>query len=372
VTARRLIALVLMLAACAQPGEITMVPSAAGIGAAKEVFIGTTRALDPATGEFGPDRVPLDSYARYVVQVPPDREPGEIGWPPRNGRPDPSKDFVTLEQEIYAGAPGFRADLASALRRQPAGQREVIIFAHGFNTTFAEGLYRIAQLDHDLDLPGVVVHYSWPSRGKTLAYLADRDSAIFARDGYETLLDEVVSAGAQRIVIVGHSMGSLLTMEALRQVAIDGNRRVLDRIAGVILISPDIDVDLFHQQASRIGKLPQPFYVFTSQKDRALAISARLTGRRERLGNLEDPGEVADLDVTLIEVGEFAKGVGHFAPGDSPVLIGILGRLADVDAAFGADRSGNPDLITGTVLTFRNATQIVLSPVTAIAQEIAN
>lgn len=371
-TPARVLGLLLALAACTPPGKVTLAPSAAGIGAEKEVFIGTTRALDPETGEFGPDRVPTDSYARYVVQVPPDREPGEIGWPPRNGKPDPRQDFLTLEQEVYPGAAEFRRELTAALRRQPADQREVVVFAHGFNTTFAEGLYRIAQLDHDLDLPGVAVHYSWPSRGKTLAYLADRDSAIFARDGYETLLNEVVAAGANRIVIVGHSMGSLLTMEALRQIAIDGNRRVMDRIAGVVLISPDIDVDLFHQQAARIGQLPQPFYVFTSQKDRALAISARLTGRRERLGNLADPTEIEDLDVTLIEVGDFAKGTGHFAPGDSPALIGILGRLADVDAAFGADRSGNPDLFTGTVLTFRNVTRVVLSPITAVAQELAN
>ena len=81
---------------------------------------------------------------------------------------------------------------------------------------------------------------------------------------------------------------------------------------------------------------------------------------------------VADLDVTLIEVGEFSKGIGHFAPGDSPALIGVLGRLADVDAAFNADRSGNPDLITGSVLTFRRATQIILSPITAVAEEIGN
>ena len=367
-----LLASLVVLAACGQRGELTLAPEAAGAGPTKEVFIGTTRAIDPATGRFGFGRVPADSFARYVVQIPPEREPGEIKWPPKSRKPNPRTDFLTVEEQLFDEADDFRDALAKAIREQPRDQREVIVFAHGFNTTFSEGLYRIAQLDHDLDLPGVAVHYSWPSRGKPLAYLEDRDSAIFARDGYEALLNQVVAAGAERVVIVGHSMGSLLTMEALRQIAIEGNQRVMGRIKGVILISPDIDVDLFHQQATRIGTLPQPFYVFTSQRDKALALSSRLTGKRERLGNLKDPGEVADLDVTLIEVGDFAKGMGHFAPGDSPALIGVLGRLADVDAAFNDDRSGNPDLITGSVLTFRRATQIILSPITVVAEEIGN
>ena len=371
---RHIVATVLLfaLAACNRPGELTYAPDAPPVGARQEVFIGTSRAVDPETGRFGGGRVPVDSFARYVVQVPPDREPGSIEWPREGRDPDPMRHFLTVEEQLFDEVGDFRAALTRTIRDLPRGEREVIVFAHGFNTTFAEGLYRIAQLDHDLELPGVSVHYSWPSRGKPFAYLEDRDSAVFARDGYETLLNEIVAAGAERIVIVGHSMGSLLTMEALRQIAIDGNRRVFNRISGVVLISPDIDVDLFHQQASRIGELPQPFYVFTSQRDRALALSSRISGQRERLGNLRSPEEVADLEVTLIEVGDFATGTGHFAPGDSPALIGILGRLADVDTAFNSDRAGNPDLITGSVLTFRRATQIILSPITAVAEEIGN
>lgn len=362
-----------LVASCAARGEITLDPQVARVGSEQEIFIGTTRAIDLATGRFGDDRVPVDSYARYVVQVPPDREAGTIDWPRRGQKLNPQKNFVTVEEEIYDDVGDFSADLSAALRKLPRGQREVVVFAHGFNTTFSEGLYRIAQLDKDLEMPGVTVHYSWPSRGKPLAYIQDRDSAVFARDGYEQLLTEIARAGAERIIIVGHSLGSLLTMETLRQIAIAKNRALLDRISGVVLISPDIDVDVFHQQAVRIGELPQPFYVFTSQRDRALALSSRLTGQRDRLGNLLDPGPISDLDVTLIEVSDFESGgFGHFTAGDSPALLGLLGRLTDVDRAFNRDRAGNPDLITGTVLTFRRATRIVLSPIRVVAEEIGN
>ena len=76
-----------------------------------------------------------------------------------------------------------------------------------------------------------------------------------------------------------------------------------------------------------------------------LKLSARLTGQQDRLGTLEDVSRVADLKVTLFEVGAFSTGSGHFTPGESPVLIALLGRLADVDAAFGADQTGRTDLI---------------------------
>ena len=70
----------------------------------------------------------------------------------------------------------------------------------------------IAQMAHDLQLPGAVVHYSWPSAAEPLGYAHDRDSALFARDGLEQLMQEITAAGARRIIIVSHSMGSALTM----------------------------------------------------------------------------------------------------------------------------------------------------------------
>lgn len=356
------------LAACTPRGEITVYPAAAEVGSTRSVFVGTTRGTDPETGEeFGRVRNPTARFARIDVSIPPDRSLGDIVWPRRNGRPDPQTDFLTTRQDIYNGDGEFRADLRRALLRRPRSEREAVVFIHGFNTSFAEGIYRIAQLGHDLDLPGVTVHYSWPSRANPLGYVYDRDSALFARDGLEELLDEVAAAGAERIVIVGHSMGTAIAMETLRQLAIENDRKVRPRIAGVILISPDIDVDVFRAQAKRYGELPQPFYIFVSQKDRALALSARLTGQVDRLGNLASVDEIADLNVTLLDVTAFAKGLGHFAPGDSPGLLRLLSRLSEVDESFSRDQAGRPGLLPGAVLTVQNATEIVLSPVTAIA-----
>lgn len=354
------------LVACGPRGKITIEPAAAQVGNITTVFVGTTRLQDPGTGTFGPERQQSGvNFARYDISVPPDRTLGQIAWP-RAGRPaDIRTDFVTTESQIFSDSALFRADLRRSLMARPAAEREVVVFTHGFNNTFAEGLYRIAQMGHDIGIPGVLVHYSWPAAGKPLAYVRDRDSALFARDGLETLLNHVADAGALRIVIVGHSMGGALTMETLRQMSIRGDRKVRPRIAGVVLLSPDLDVDLFNAQAQAMGTLPQPFYIFTSRRDKALALSARLTGQsRDRLGNLRDLSRVADLEVTVVDVAGFNVGAGHLNVAESPALIGIVGRISDINRAYGEDAASQPGLLPGAIITLRNATAVILRPVT--------
>lgn len=362
---RIMLVFALFLAACGPRGSLTVDPAAGEVGQVRSVFVGTTREVDPAENVFGPGRLRgITTFGRYDVAIPPLRNLGEINWPRPREVPDPRRHFLTTGALVFDGEADFRRDLARALAAEPHGQREATIFIHGFNNTFAEGLYRIAQLSHDLDLPGVAVHYAWPSLAKPLGYVHDRDSALFARDGLEHLMSEVRAAGAERILIVAHSMGSALTMEALRQTALRGNKGVMDRVAGVLLISPDIDIDVFHAQARAIGKLPQPFVIFASRRDRALQLSARLTGQRDRLGNLSDVSEVSDLEVTVVDVAAFNVGGGHFNVGKSPALIQILGRIGDINAAYDRDQTGRTGLLPGVALTVQNATKIILSPVT--------
>lgn len=363
----RFILLVLILASCTPRGQITLAPQAVLVGDVETVFVGTTRQIDPETGRYGTQRSEQIHYARYDVSVPPDRKPGEIKFPRKGAKGNPKTDFLTTAEVLHPTQAAFRTDLAKAALNGAKGGREAIIFVHGFNTNFSEGLYRIAQLSHDLDLPGATVHYSWPSAGNPLGYVRDRDSALFARDGLEALMHEVSAAGADRILLVAHSMGSALTMETLRQIAQKGDRALQSKISGVILISPDLDVDVFRTQALDIGKLPQPFIIFGSNKDRLLGISATITGEPERLGNLKDLSRLADLSVTYLDVAAFSSGAGHFSVGDSPSLLALLGRIADVDAAFDSDRRGRVSLLSGVVLTVQGATRIVLAPVAAIS-----
>ncbi len=349
---------------CTPRGQIVLAPQASPVSAEETIYVATTRVLDGATGAYSSRRSETPNFARYTVSVPPERDPGTISYPRSGSKPDPQQDFLTTSQVHYSDGALFRRDLAKALKAQPAAAREATIFVHGYNTTFGEGVYRIAQLAHDLDLPGVAMHYAWPSAATPFGYVYDRDSAVFSRNGLESMLREVSQSGTEQMFLVAHSMGSALLVETLRQLAIRGDRQTLDRIAGVILISPDIDVDVFRIQARDIGDLPQPFLIFGSQRDKALRLSARLTGQAARLGSLATVGALADLDVTFVEVAAFDEGSGHFNVGNSAALIRLLDRITDVDAAFSADAATKSGLLPGVVLTVQNATEIILSPIT--------
>ena len=356
-----------LMAACTPRGTVIIDPAAASVGKVETLYIATTRGPDPETGEpFAFERSKETRYVRLGVAIPPDREPGKIDWPRPHAKPDPARDFLTTERDILPRPDAFRTQLAAEFRRRPAGKRDAIVFIHGFNMTFAEGAYRLAQLGHDLKLDSVLVHYSWPSRGHPLGYAYDRDSVLFARDGLQDVLEQVSAAGADHITIAAHSLGSLLTVETLRQMApTRSSSGVWKKISGVVLFSPDVDVDLFHEEARAIGHLPQPFVIFTSKRDKALALSARLTGEKERLGNIDSADEVADLSVTVMDTTAFSTGVGHFDAADSATLLSILGKIATAGGVLEGD--GRMGLLAGTVVTVRNATQIIMAPVAAMS-----
>ncbi|MCC5999846.1 MAG: alpha/beta fold hydrolase [Pararhodobacter sp.] len=350
------------LSGCADRATVDLVPTPAAGAVLQPVLVATTRGDAPDLPVPGWSRETDLTFGRYVVAIPPQHEPGSIRRPRPGTEFDPSRHFGLAGQHPLSSA-DFRAALRQELASQPAEEREAIIFVHGFNTSFVEGLYRVAQLSNDLALPGVAMHYSWPSMGVPLAYAHDRDSALFARDGLQQMLHDVAATNVPRIILIAHSMGSHLVMETLRQMALERDPR-LSRIGGVILIAPDIDVDLFGAQARRIGRLPQPFVIVTSRRDRILQLSARLTGETARLGNLPDAGILDEFELTVLDVSAYSTGRGHFTLGSSPALIQLLSQLGIVNAALSDDAAGALPLLPATILTLQNTTQIILQPLT--------
>lgn len=357
----RWVLILVVLAACTPRPVLAPFPQGVELGETAKVFTATNRALG-ATGP-GPARSDVMSYAQTTIAIPPQRSLGQIVTPRRRAA-DPNVDFLVAGSRRLADATGFEGALRRELRSRPASERDILIYVHGFNNTFAEGVLRMAQLTHDLDLNATPIHFAWPSAANPLGYERDRGSALFSRDALEGVITSAKGAGARRIIIIAHSMGSFLTMETLRQMDIAKPGRVGRDVHGVVLISPDIDVAVFRTQARRIKKLPDVFAIFVSEHDRALQLSARLTGEPNRLGTLNDPAEIADLSVTIVNVSRFAtgNGLGHFVPGTSPELIEILSRAADVENAFSADAAGRTGLLPGSVLTLQNVTQFVLTP----------
>lgn len=353
----------LALANCVDRSASPTVPEALGIGSNYRVFAASSR-LPEGTGDFGYRRSDQLRYLSLTVSIPPNREPGTLVF--GYGNPKPNRQFTMADREIFPDAAAFRADLSDSMMAHSLANKEVTIFVHGFNATQSETAFRAAQLAHDIDLPGELMVYSWPSRGKPLAYAYDSDSALFARDGLEQTIREVKAAGAKRIVLVAHSMGSLLTMETLRQLDIKDPGWTGRNLGGVVLISPDLDVDVFRAQMARISNPPKPFIVFVSDKDKILNLSARLRGTHNapRLGNRSSVELVKDLPIEIIDTTAFSDTAGstHFVPATSPALLAMLEGATQLNRTFGREDVSIEALLVGVNVQRGPDEEIILQP----------
>lgn len=326
-----LLVLTLFLTACAAEHDRPVVPEALAFGTIKPVFSGTTRARDEH-GLFGYGRSFDLSLLELAISIPEARAAGSVTTHHRPARP--GRDFAIADMTEFRSAAGFRTALSRDMARN--GTRDVTVYVHGFNNSFSDAAFRIAQLTHDLNIPGTAVSYAWPSRASPLGYNYDTDSALFARDGLVDLLREIRAAGARQIVLVGHSMGGALVMETLRQIEIKTPGWAAANLAGVLLISPDQNVDVFRAQGAAFKKWPQPFVVFVSSKDIFLRLSARIRGERVRLGNLEELSQISDLPITFVDVTDLADGElgNHFTAGGSEAFVRLMRAPGKADAAF--------------------------------------
>ena len=278
--------------ACAgRPSQGMLIPVAnAGENNARVTVLAATTRRPSTTdrGEmFNGERAEGVSYASVGISIPPDsaRKIGEIQWP--SAPPgDPAKNFVTVSAD-YIDQNAFTSRIATETKR--SGRGKVLIFVHGFNNRFDDAVYRFAQIVHDSHAPAVPVLFTWPSRGelKLRAYTYDRESANYSRDALEDLLDRVSRIpSVTEINILAHSMGNVVALEALRSRYIRGPREI-DKVKNVMLVAPDVDVDVFRTQIARMGTKRPRFALFVSQDDQALALSKTIWGGVPRLGEVD-------------------------------------------------------------------------------------
>ncbi|TLP65631.1 alpha/beta fold hydrolase [Parasedimentitalea maritima] len=349
------------LTACTDRSYTPVMPEALLVGTPKTIFAATIREPEP-DGSFGPGRSDNYSLLELTVSIPPSHRPGELNFAYAN--PDPQTQFTMANRQLLDGPNEFKARLKEEVRNLPGTEQEVTVFVHGFNSTQSETAFRAAQLAQDIQLPGATMIYSWPSQGNPLGYAYDGDSVLFARDGLERMLRQIRSAGVGRIVLVAHSMGSQLVMETLRQIEIQTPGWSAANLNGVVLMSPDLDVEVFRSQMRRIENVPQPFIVFVSSKDKLLNISSRLRGTHssERLGNISSLDAVSGLPIRIVDTTAFSDDAAsaHLVAGTSPALIAMLNAARKTADAFGKDSAQIGNLLPGRITTSNGTTEISL------------
>ncbi|WP_073833345.1 alpha/beta hydrolase [Pseudovibrio exalbescens] len=299
------VVLVMLVAGCtARPRtgamEVALTPAEGAQEVSMLIATTRTRSKEPNT-LFGVQRNGQTDYAQATVSIPPSHKPGRVTLPnPPPG--DPQTQFVVRSADFIDGNAAFRKDLSSKLAAEPKGQRNVMIFIHGYNTLFAEAVFRFAQFTHDSGYQGVPILFTWASIGDVTGYIYDTNSATIARNALERLLVDVAAENPDQIVIMAHSLGNWALLETLRQMELSGNSIINDPDVTVVLAAPDVDVDVFQHHMEILKQPNNPFVVLTSQDDRALGISGTIAGGRGRVGSYADNEQLAELGVIVLDL----------------------------------------------------------------------
>jgi esterase/lipase superfamily enzyme len=293
-----------------------------------QVFIASTRKGE--TGEAARGQVPEARYALATMTVPSGHHAGSIEeplWGRANGRND-----IALAGERELDPEEFRAELASHISGRVGVNRDVLVFVHGFNTSFEEARLRATQIAADTHFGGVMVLFTWPSKSDVFGYVSDKDSATASRDALQGLFHELgETPGVGKVHILAHSMGGWLSMEALRASAIAGDKGLAGHLGQVILASPDIDMTVFSSQMARIR--PADVTVFATPNDRALSLSSFIASSRQRVGAInaskpEDRAEIESLGAKVVDITQWSDAdrfVSHTVFANSAEVIGAIG-----------------------------------------------
>src|SRR5918911_1242149 len=268
---------------------------ASGLSANPVLLVATTRK--PVSGAkkpwFGPERGPGMSLARAKLAPPAE---GRFSLA-AVGLDDWHLDAVeTVTQPDYLLA-------ASAI------PRDVLIYVHGFNQTFEDAALDAVHLSDAIRFRGETMVFAWPSRAKLFDYADDRESAMWSRDGLQQAVEVLMGSPAVgRIHIVAHSVGTMLTMEALRQLYASHGDAIAQRIGALVLAAPDVDMDVFSSSVERIGALAPKIIVITATNDRALALSRWIAGGITRVGSAEK-ARLTKLGLRVVDASQEGWGI---------------------------------------------------------------
>lgn len=334
-----IVLMLLALCGCGGPRAVLGLPvDAAGVqpSAIVPIYVATTRArADNLSLPYSAQRSRTLNFAKFEIGIPRNHVRGRVE---KTGRvPDPARHFSARTYQTIDDSKQMIRQLNAALAQRAPENREIFIFVHGYNNNFADSIFRNAQITYDYNIKSVSLHYAWPSGGALPLYVFDRDSALVGRRGLAETLQIAAATNAKRIVLVGHSMGSYVVMEALRDLAMTGRRDVLKRLGGVVLAAPDIDLDVFQSQVEDIGEIPRPFTIVVSQRDRALGFSRFLAGGHPRVGSGSDIIMLQKNDIAVIDVSDIDGG-RHSVFASSETLMDVVNNDDLMRSLLRADR----------------------------------
>jgi esterase/lipase superfamily enzyme len=203
----------------------------------------------------------------------------------------------------------FQDLMREQLRQSP--RKEVVLYVHGFNETFASAAFTMGELCHFFGREHVCAIFTWPasaSGGFLTSYTATTESATFSVSHLAKTIRMIAQTpGVDPIHLMAHSRGSAVLLNALRELGIEAIAAGVEplkalKIDNVVLLAPDVDLDIAEQQMQLFVSNPDMitrwsghrlprfmsgrWTIYASPQDRALFVSRFLFRSRKRVGQL--------------------------------------------------------------------------------------
>jgi esterase/lipase superfamily enzyme len=285
-----------------------------------KVWYGTNRAPRAAPLHYGEADDAL-RYGSCLVTVPKSVRLGKTRLSPlhrltSSGAPT----AFTLAQHSPLTAGAQWQEIQQALTADDTGRRTVLVYIHGYRTTFVEAALRAAQLHADLKVPGVTAFYSWPSSGNTGDYWADEEAVQYSeRYLCEFLRELCLRSGAEKVNVLAHSMGNRALLRVAMRAAEGAMSARGIRFGHVILAAADVGRRFFQTEAPSYGSIADGVTMYTSSHDKALRSSA-IVHRGPRAGFTPPATVVRDIDtIDASRIDLSLLGHGYYAAA-RPVL----------------------------------------------------
>lgn len=259
------------------------------------------------------------------------------GTPLAYERRDGALRHIPRVRELYeAQTQAFQDTIAQHIR--DTGNERLLVYVHGFNNEFEDGLTTIANLWHFAGRQSVPIAFTWPAGNGAgpLGYFRDRDAGTFSvhhTKEFLRMLRDIPEV--TQIDIIAHSRGTDVVTTALREMILEArgagqHPKLALKTGTFIMAAPDLDVGIVRQrlQAERFSEAFEQINLYINPSDGALRLSAYLT-QSTRLGALRDddflPGELELLRkealVHFIRVEDVRGGFGHAYFRDNPAVL---------------------------------------------------
>jgi esterase/lipase superfamily enzyme len=295
-------------------------------------------AFGSATIEFGED-VTWDALARdSIAPQRSERLNLTLGTTTELGRfpaipyavdvaPDGIRRVRAVVDAYRQATATLQADIARRL--QLVHRKEVVLFVHGYHTSFQNAALTMGELCHFLGRDFVCGMFTWPAggrRGILFGYDVDRESAEYATQDLVKVIRIIGrTPGVERVHLVAHSRGTDTVASALAELSTEAYmlRSSPERefhIANVVLVAPDLDGDVAITKIFKVFSDPDlPFggqadpdavfppapglrvTLYVSPDDKAIATAGWLFGSITRLGRI-DPAMLSAEQISAIDM----------------------------------------------------------------------